>query len=366
MVSSSEVNFCVDTLLVETVFADPKLYKKAGFVQDLLGKVKDYFSAHIDKDNPVKSVVDILAPGVLWKVFSGVGLGKWGFLLSLLMNVFHVDAYGMLQSLWSKVKQMVGGGKKVSSAEVDNATQSTAQEFAKPGTEQEAAEGYEQLQKQQPPPSEADDGVVYSSLELLHDAKIVSLALIEYERQNMRLTKEAISKSDFLSGYSGTKAKGTSLLARIFGWIIKVALASVGLMVAGDVANELMGRPSALSGTYQAGKEKTEVATPPPRRSTQTKFPFKGDAPMPSTWPQVNNETNIENMLIQFAKDTYSGLDGHENDIRNSPAFQAVKDEIAWFNVHNPNSTAIFIPRNFSSKRGTVDYFIDDVAARVK
>lgn len=362
MMSNSEVSFCVDTLLVETVLADPKLYKKAGFVQDLLSKVKDYFSHQIDKNNPVKSVIDILAPGALWLLFQSIGIGKWGFLLGLLMDTFHIDVSGMLTSLWNKVKEMISGGKKASSAEVDQATQSTVQEFNKPPTPEEEQQGMEALKKkQQEQQQQADDQKIYSSLELLEDARMFRLALIDYEAQSLRLTKEGIKKT--AGPFGATKAKGTSLLGKIFGWIIKLALASAGLMVAGDIANEAMGRPSALSGTYQRGQDsapQTQAPTGP--TSTQKKFPFKADGSLPATMPMVNNTQNIENFLIQITKDVYSGLDGKENLIRNSPAFQAVRDNIAWYNTHNEGSSVTFIPGLFKTKKQLVDYYIDDVA----
>lgn len=376
MISNSKVSFCVDTLLVETVLSDPKFYKKAGFVSDLLTKVKDYFGNHIDPNNPTSSVINALAPGALWMMFSALGIGKWGFLLTLLMSIFHIDVAGMLNSLWEKVKGMVGSGKKVSSAQVDAAAESTAQEFSQPGSKEEAEQAYKKMQQQQasgtPPASPADDHKVYSSLELMHDAKIISLALIEYERQYMRLTKEAATPGfmDFLSGYSGTKAKGANLLSTIFGWIVKIALASAGLMVLGDVVNEIFGRPSALSGSYQAGKDDynpmgpstSEPAAAPAPRALQTKFPFKSDAPIPVTIPIPNSPGNIENLLVQFTKDTYSGLDGKENFIRSNPIFQDIKDDIEWFNIHNPGTSVIFMPRKYPTKKQLVDYYIDDVA----
>jgi hypothetical protein len=361
MISNSKVNLCVDALLVETVLADPKFYKKAGFVQDLLGKIKDYFGAHIDKENPVSSVLNILAPGALWLLFNSLGIGKWGFLLGLLMDVFHVDVGGMLQSLYEKVRDMIGGGKKATSAQIDAAAKSTAQEYNTPGTKEEAQQGYQALQqKQVPGEGSSDDGKVYSSLELMHDAKIISLALIEYENQNLRLTKEAIGLPSFLGGYSSTKSKGTSLLSTIFGFIIKLALASAGLMVAGDVANELMGNKTPLSGG--SGQQQQAPQAPPTPRSTQTKFPAKGDGPLPSSWPLVNNQSNIENMVIQFAKQTYSGLDDKDSLIRNAPGFRAVVDTIAWYNIHNKGTAMIFIPGNFTTRKQIVDFFIDDVA----
>lgn len=364
MMSSSAISFCVDTLLVEAVLADPKLYKKAGFVQDLLGKVKDYFSHQIDPANPVGSVLDHIAPGALWVLFQSMGIGKWGFLLGLLMETFHVDVHGMLKSIFEKVKAMISSGKKVSSGEIDAATQSTVAEFNKPPSPEEESQGIKALQNTKPPSEDhaADDKKVYSSLDLLGDARMFQLALIDYENQFFRRTKDGVVKT---AGYFGnTKAKGTTLLGSIFGWIIKIALASAGLMVAGDVANEIMGQPSALSGTYQKGKEPSESqpAAPPAPHSTQTKFPVKSDAPLPGTLPIVNNPQNIENFLIQITKDTYNGLDGKESFIRNSPAFQAVKDNISWFNVHNEGTAVTFLPGMFKTKKQLVDFFIDDVA----
>lgn len=372
MISNSKVSFCVDTLLVETVLSEPKFYKRAGFVSDLLTKVKDYFGAHLNENSTTSSVINALAPGALWMMFSALGIGKWGFLLGLLMNIFHIDVSGMLESLWEKVKEMVGDGKKVSSAQVDAAAESTAREFSQPGSQQEAEQGYQKLQQQQSQTQLADDHKVYSSLELMHDAKIISLALIEYENQYMRLTKEA-GWTDFLKGYSGTKAKGTSLLSTVFGWIIKIALASAGLMVLGDVVNEIFGRPSALSGTYKPERDDynplgpskpsaPSASAPAARVSTQTKFPFKGDAPIPISVSVPNNPGNIENLIVQFTKDTYSGLDGKENIIRNSPFFQDVKYDIEWFNIHNPGTSVIFMPRKYPTKKQLVDNFIDDVA----
>jgi hypothetical protein len=198
----------------------------------------------------------------------------------------------------------------------------------------------------------------------MHDAKLIRLALIDYEDHSMRLTKNAFLG---IGEYNKSKSQGSSLLAKIFGWIVKIALFSAGLMVAGDIVNAVLGRPNALSGTYQEGKDSPAAPSAPVgHKSTQTKFPAKSDAPLPFSWPLVNNVGNIENMLIQFTKDTYSGLDGKEDIIRNTPAFQAVRDNINWFNVHNEGSASIFIPKTYTSKKQLVDYFIDDVALAAK
>jgi hypothetical protein len=77
---------------------------------------------------------------------------------------------------------------------------------------------------------------------------------------------------------------------------------------------------------------------------------------------ETNNPQNIESILLQFAKDTYDGLDGKESIITATPGFQAIKNRIIWFNSDHPNSTIITIPPEYTSKKQIVDYFIDEVA----
>jgi hypothetical protein len=353
MPNATEISFYIDTLLVETVLAEPVLYKKAGFMSDVLSRVKEYFESKIDKEHPVESVLNLLAPAGISFLFRAIGFGKFGMLLGLLTSVFHINVAGMVESLYGKVKEMLGSGNKVSSSQIDQAVSSTVEEHSTPATSQEAQEGYQAMQQGETAP--AEDGK-FSSLELLHDAKIINLALIEYERQTMRLTKTA-DFSSFFKIFSGKKAEGTTILGSILGWIFKLALTAAGLMVAGDVVNKILHRPNSFDGNYQAQNPNNSTTT-----ATQTKYHPIGDAPLPRDFPLTNTPDNIGNMIVQFAKDTYSGLDGKEDLIRNTPGFQVIKQKIAWANVYNPGSATIIIPSVFTSKKQLVDYFIDDVA----
>lgn len=351
-----EVQFYMDTLLVETLLAEPQLYKKA----DLKSSVEQYFSSKIDKDNKVDSVFNLLAPALMVKLFGW----KWGLIMGLMTSVFHIDVGGLLMSIVNKVREMVGDGKKpITQAQLESVVQQSAQEFSK-STPEEAETGY-QAALQQKQTAQADDGMVFSSVDLLHEAKMTKLALIAYEYENMRLMKEPFQKiaapPAWMNMFGGAKAQKTSLLARIFGWVIQIALVAAGIMVVGDVINVGLGRPNSLSGTYQAGQETSQPAT---ATSTQTKFKPKGDAPLPKNWPLVNTPENVESMLIGFTKDVYDGLEGKENLIRSSIGFQNVKEKIDWYNVHNPGSSVIFLPRIFSTKKQLVDTFIDSVAAQ--
>ena len=344
MVKAGEISLYVDAMLMETVLSDSRFHKKGGEISDVIGKVKDYFSSKYDPEHPNASVINELAPGAVWALFRAMGFGKWGILVGLLMSTFHIDAAGLLSSIYEKVKEMIGSGKKVSSQQIDQAVDSSVAAHTD---------------------SEANDGKTITSLDLLPQAKFLRLAMVDYEQQLLRLTKTVVTPLVSL-GAGPSKLGATSLLGKIFGLVMKIGLASAGFMVAGDAVNYLLGRSNSFSGTYQAGKTETS-ATPAAAESsgpiaTQKKYPLKGDAPLPGSVVVQNNEQNIGNMVLQFAKDTYSGLDGKEQLIENTPGFRGVVHQIASFNGHNQNSSQTFIPSFFRSKKQMVDYFIDDVA----
>ena len=337
--SNTQISLYTDILLIEAVLAEPHLYKKAGFASDLLSRVGEYFESKIDPNDPTGSVLRELAPGAISVLFSSLGMGRLGLLLGFLASTLHIDVPGILSSLYEKVREMISDGEKTSSSQIDQAVASTVQEHNTA--------------------TFADDGKIASSLELLHDAKMISLVLIAYEKNNLRLTKEAVP---LLGGYN-RRTQGASILGRILGLVIKVALASAGLMVAGDIANKFLGRPNSIDKNHNPSHPSAgETPASSISTSTQTKYHFKSDAPIPKSLPIVNNPTNIDNILIQFAKDVYSGLDGKESLIRNTPGFQAIKEKLSYINSYNPGSATTMMIPGLNSKKQLVDYFIDDVA----
>lgn len=317
---------------------------EAVFLGDILGtgftkrasvvdSMKRYFENHLDKSNPTASIVNLLAPGVLWMAMSAFGFGKWGAIAGLLMDVFHVDVYGFLSSLTSKVVPLANEGKgKTTSSQINDAVQSTLKEF-----------------------NFGDDKSITSS----SDVRLIKLAIIQYEATLLSLTKTA----DFSRCAVVSKAVGGSFFSRAISFVVKAAFASLGLMVAGDLINKLFGRPNAIDSTHQEGKTEGQTAQSQEPQSKQTVFQIKSDSALPSSFPLTNNSRNIEDMLVQFAKDTYSGLDDKDQEIRSSKAFQSTKNQLIWFNVHNEGAVAIFLPPNLTKKQ-LVDRFIDDVASK--
>lgn len=367
MIKNSEISFYVDSLIVETLLSNESLHKTAqasGIFSQLIDKVKNYFASHIDPNDRSGSLLNMLAPGAISLIFSSLGFGWLGALMGLAMSVFRIDVKGILSSIWTKLKSSISGDKQTTSDEIDTMVNSSVQEHAKPSTEDDALGALTLLEDK-------------TSSQLLRDAKILKLALIEYE-SNKKLQK--LAGPSFLSMFNGRKATTMNLLTKVLSWIFKVAVASAGLLVAGDVVNKFLGRPNALDGTIQDGKptvtpEGTPSAsapavTAPKSISKQTKFPVKstyidekhniGNA----NWMEsvANNEVSIAAMLIQFAKSVYSGLDGKEATIRTSPAFEVIKDRIVTYNRASAGDTMVFIPKYFTSKKQIVDMFIDDVA----
>lgn len=353
--TSSEVSFYVDSLIIEAILKDEKLYKQAdagGMVTSLIDKVKGYVGNHIDPNDKSGSLINILGPGAISVAFASMGLGWLGALIGLSMRVFNINVKNIISSIWGKLKPAISGDKEVSSETVDSFVESAVQENYQPATPEEA--------------EKAAGAMKAKASTLLADAKFVKIAMINF--QNGTLTKEAA----FFDMFSSRKAKTASILTRVLSWIFKIALASAGLMVAGDVVNKFLNRPNAIDGTIQKGQP-TEVSAPEPVNvSKQKKFPVKtGYAAEKynlgnSNWSEgiSNDPGSIENMLIDFAKDVYDGLEGKDNIIRNSPAFQVVKDRIVWYNHSSPHAPLVWLPKYFSSKKQIVDYFIDDVADR--
>ena len=362
-ITDRDISFYVDTLIVEAIVGDEKLYKQAaagGLVMGLIDKVKEYVGNQINPDDKAGSLINILGPGVIFTAFRAFGFGWLGLLISLAMRVFHVDVSGMISSIWDKLKGLISGDKQVTSQQVDSVVQSVAQDHMKPATEEEANAAQKLLTK-----SSYDDQ--------MRDARYVKLTMIEYAAGGLK--KEA----GFLDMFNSRKMKTTSILAMVLGWVLKIGLASAGLMVAGDVVNKFLGRPNALDGSVQKGKPIEsgspsgggKTVAPAMPITTQKKFSqnpsYKvehNNTSISWTEPVQNNEGSIQTMLTQFAKDVYSGLDGKESIIQGTPGFQAITDRITFFNRAAVGSPMVFIPPEFHSKKQMVDYFIDDVAEK--
>jgi hypothetical protein len=346
---------------------NPGLSKTAqagNLISGLVDKVKNYFGSKVDPNDKSGSLINMLAPGALSLAFKAMGFGWLGVFFSFLMSVFHVDVSSILSSIWGKLKSAIGGGKQTSSEEVDNIVSSSVAEHNTPPT-QEEADAAAQAEEQKK-----------NSSQLLRDAKMLKLALIEFDKHNMQVIKTA----GFLSLFTGRKTSSMNILTKLLSWVFKVAIASAGLMLAGDVVNKFLGRSNSLDGTMQNGKPtgndagSSGQAAPAGPTSTQTKFKVQpsyhaenrnvGESSWIETIP--NNKQSIEDMLVVFAKQVYSGLDGLESVIKSTAGLQVIAEKIEYYNHTSAGDQMVYIPRYFNNKKQIVDMFIDEVAEKTK
>lgn len=340
---SPEISFYVDVIIAETILRDSKLNKMAdaSAPSALVTSLKDYFGSKIDPNNKLESLMTILAPGALSMLFSVLGFGKFGMLLGLALSYFHIDIGSIITSIWSSLKPSLAGNKPVSSQQIDSAVQDAVQS----GNALET-ESFDQI---------------------LHKAIMLRFAIDDYEKQVFRLTTES-SFHKQANPFTSSKAT-SSMLGMILKIVFKVALASAGFMVAGDAIHKFLNQPNSFDKTYQyqAGAEQPSAPIVNTPKATQTKFPFKSDSIIPSVDSRLNNPDNISAMIVQWAKDVYSGLDGHEQEIMNTAGFEEIKDRIVAYNRRSQGDQGIFVPKMFTgSKRSVVDLFIDDVAKNAK
>jgi hypothetical protein len=358
-INNSEISLYVDSMLIQTIIEDG-LVKKAqagSFIAPLIDKVKSYMSGHIDPNNKVDSIINFLAPTAISSLLGMMGF-KWiGVLTGILTSALHIDIGSILHSIFDKIKSLITGDANITSSQIDSITQSVAQEHAPEDS------------------ATANDHISSASSEMCK-TRMLKLAMIQYESTGF------IRKAQ-LSGIIGSQA--VKIFTKIIGWIFKTVLASAGMMAAGDVVNKLVGRSNALDGTLKGNKPTTPETGFVDRlfhgpsaqetgmakvTATQTKFPLDKsyvDTNMGARWVEqnvINNRQSIENMLVGFAKEVYTGLDNLDSVIRSAPTFKTMAQMIEEYNDRTPNDRGVWMPAGFTSKKQMVDYFIDYVAAK--
>ena len=410
--SNKKLSFYVDTLIVEAAISDHTLVKHAqeGVSSGFVEAIKNYVGAHIDPENPVKSILTIIAPGTLFLLFRSSGFPKIGWLMALASSVFRVNISGMLEAIYDQIKGVISGGGKLSSDQVDGIVNQSISANTPPTTVDHVKDFLQKLISGNFSLSDyfssasADDGLFSeNSFESqMRAARRTKLAIIHFESSLSKISNlesyaapqkdSLLSKAlEFINPFSNKKAETNSILARVLSYFFKVALAAAGFMVIGDVINAAIGRSSALTGTLQGGKPvpgsgKTDdpsrneqvpgtSRTPAskPSASKQSKFPIKSNyieeslnTSKSASWKEyyTSNQYSIENMVLDFANDVYAGLEDKESIIRSSPGFKSVVERIVFHNRDNIGHNIVFIPDIYHSKKEIVDTFIEDVARK--
>ena len=345
----------LDSLVIETLLQGTGLSKFAqqpSIMDSVIGKIKSYMGNNVDPNDKAGSVLDMLAPGLISTTFSLMGFGKIGMLLGFLARMFHFDLAGIFRSIWTGLKSELSSGKGTTSDAVHNIVQSAVQANSSAPTAPTEA-----TPEAAPEASPADDGSTVVARQL-RSAKILRLALDNPEQNEIFVYAASYNKN---------------MLSSILSFIFRVIISSAGLMVAGDTMNHYLNRPNAIDNKIRGGQpvETSSPVAAVPEAPQQTRFPLNPSYQnavknTSATWVEntTNDPSSIGQMLVNFAKEVYQGLDGHEADMQASPYFQNLVETISWYNHEAPGSPSVFIPRMFTTKKQLVDQFIGDVAAK--
>jgi hypothetical protein len=353
IMSNTELQFYLDTIIIETVLSDNKMMKTAqsSMVGSLIDKVKGYVEGHIDPNNKAGSVINILTPGIL----TALGFPIIGFLTKLAQMFFGMDVSKIFSSVAEKVKSWLGSGQNVSSQQVDAAVDGAVSENYGSEPTQENLNQFMKIKSMT-----LRDAQLFK---IALDSIMQEVSLADLDAASSSLHKRAQIVSSLLK-FVGLKHKTASILGKIIGWIFKAVLASAGFMVAGDVVNKLLNRKDTPS-TSSAPSAQISLITPKQNIFAVNPNYQEEKLNITSGWLEPVPPDQIGDQIVRWAEDIYPDLKDLDNVIRSSTGFQAVVNQIQQYNINN-TSNITFMPKIFTSRKKVVDLFIDELANRAR
>jgi len=348
---NSDISFYVDMMIAETILANDDIVKTAQLSQmfnfNSIGDwITGYVKEHYNENDKVGSLVNFVMPGI---VASLIG-GPFGWLAAFLMDMFDVDTMGALRTIYKKFEELLSTSNGVSAQQIDQVVNSSVDGHsgADSSATQKAAEANQySILKAKP----------YSKK--IRQAKLLKLDLIEYANG-----KPIISNAGTFS-FITTEVAGKNILKSILSFIFKVIFKSVAVMVAADVANKALDRPSGLTpGSLQRQREERGADSPSSMQNKFQKNPSYSNDQLNSVHI-TNNKENIEQMVIDAAKEVYQGLEDQDSNIKSCNNFNVLVENIVWYNRKSAGDPVVFIPPEFNSKKKMADTFIAQLAQKV-
>lgn len=350
--SSEQISFYVDTMIVETICADPALIKKAGgsLISSLIEKAKNYFETEFAKGDPndkTGTMINLIGPTAISLLLSSLGMPWVGFLFGLASYIFDFDIASVLRTIYNTLKPSITEDAEISPTQVDNAVESAI--------------------KSQSPQLAANASDNKDHIQILRDARVIKLALIQYSEGKFNKNAQPIGMMATIG------AKLFPIIKAVLSWIFKIALGTGGFMLLSGGIKDALNPPTdsqtPTSTTGAKGGSGAGAAAAIASRSKQTKFklnPSYSNVKFSGITTQnyINNINGITKMVLDFAKEVYSGLEGLESVIESTAGFKGVVETIVWENHTAAGDPIVIIPAVFKSKKDIVDYFIDEVAAK--
>ena len=285
MTLNPELQIFADTLIIEELFKD-KFIKQAegGFVPGLINSVENYVSGHIDPNNKTESVINLLAPGILF----ASGMPWWLIgVYEIADKLFEINFGTIFSSIKSGISSLISGGKQTDSGSVGSVIKTALSPFWSDS-------------------SEANDKHAVT----MRDAQLFKIALSSFVSKYPDFYNHKTAGSQSYAQLLGlTKNKTGNVLFAALTWIVVALLATAGFMVAGDVIHNLLGNktktptpsttPSAIDSSFALNVN--------PEYSSEN---FNNGL---SSWTLPGNVNSLDSTFVSWAVEIYPQLKGYEN-----------------------------------------------------
>lgn len=320
---NAEIEYFSDTLVMDKMMKiiaihDCALVKESAFdVSSLLEGIKSGVSSQVNKNSPIESVVNLLLPGALWKISPIFGI------LATAAELAGFNLFSIWRDITGPVASKISAGEKLTPQEVNDIGQQQISAHA-------SFRNYEDINVL----SEMDKNGLIS----LGSTKTAGQSWFSWIFGNLLGSDSSPGK---------TKAKFSILrfITGILTWTVKSILLSAGLLAIGGGIMSFFGKKPQGPGAQTEQTQQSSSNQTNQNSSDQWIVPLNGKSP--------------PDMLMEWATDKFPQLQGHEEEIDNTPSFWNTVREVA--KDYRPGQSEIQIPPQFKNPEDILSKFVPDV-----
>lgn len=343
MTASGNIEYFADTLLLDKTMKilssieddNKNIIKYAFDISSVLEGAKSSIVSAVQNAGqaPVKTVINLLAPGMFFRLHPVLGLLVTG------AQIFGFDIFSIFEKIASFVKEKLIKGESVSSQEINDIAQSVI-----PNLESESNDLFYGLRI-----LEQEGKITKSAYNVKEDFQKANIANPLLSNKN---TPPLLRMLSFLG-----PRKGGSFIVGVIVWFIKTILLSAGLLAgAGMVAGMVGAKPSTTEPTQPISQTQTSIfgnilGTPSGPGST-----IMRKNPKDIWLVGLNGKTPTE-LLVNWTTSIHPDLINKENIIKENPNFKRAVQIIS----EDKGRDSIAIPQQFNKPDDILALYIQDV-----
>ena len=345
-----DIEYFADTVLLEKMFSiiaitDNKssiITKTAFDLSSMLSPLKSAIvsgvGSQVDTASPLSSVVNLLAPGILFKLHPAFGI------IMTAAQMFGFDLVSIFTKVADLVKKALLSGKQLTTVDINQMAQQAAPELSSTAGE-DLFVGIRHLEKH---------GGLFKAAGWFGSSK-----------------KPTDSTSAFLRmfGFLGKEWKGKFLLGFVT-WVLKTVLLSAGLLVAGAAIKGML-TPSKPATQTNPNLPTAQQQTPnqplsPKNPASVIKEPRpsgSGAVPMRNVptdnWVVMLEGRKPSDIILAWLLQSYPDLNEYKDIINNSPAFWSA---VKRFTKNWPvGQSSLVVPPEFNKIDDILNLFVHDI-----